>query len=227
MGPAGSGKSSLLAQFAFGALSRGESALICLFDEGLASFLLRSSALGLSLDEYVTSGKLIIRQVDPAEMTPGEFVHVVRKAVEQCGVQFVGIDSLNGYVYAMPEERSLALHVHELLAYLNQQGTTTLLLMTQHGLLGAMTAPADVTYIADAVILLRFYENKGRLHRAISVMKKRHGNHENAIRQLQLESGGIGVGESLDHLKGVFTGVPTPTSATIVPEFPPSGDGAF
>lgn len=225
MGPAGSGKSSLLAQFAFASLAKDESALICLFDEGVDSFLLRSAALGLRLDEYVANGKLTIRQIDPAEMTPGEFVHVVRGAVEKDGVQFVGIDSLNGYVYAMPEERSLTLHVHELLAYLNQQGVTTLLLMTQHGLMGAMTAPADVTYIADAVILLRFYEHHGRLNRAISVLKKRHGNHENTIRELLLERGGIVVGESLDHLMGVLTGVPHSAHPTL-PHFPPSGDDA-
>jgi circadian clock protein KaiC len=226
MGPAGSGKSSLLAQFAFAALSRGEAAVICLFDEGKESFLLRSAALGLPLDEYVTNGKLVLRQIDPAEMTPGEFVHLIRAAVEGHGAQFVGIDSLNGYIYAMPEERFLTLHVHELLAYLNQRGVATLMLLTQHGLLGAVSTPADVTYVADALILLRFFEDHGRLNRAISVLKKRHSAHENTIRRLAFEGSRITVGDSLDHLKGVLSGLPTFVHP-MVSAFPQSGDATL
>lgn len=219
MGPAGCGKSSLLALYAAAALGQGEKAAVFLFEEGIASFLGRARNIGLPLDEYVESGALKLRQIDPAELSPGQFVHEVRDAVENTGVRYVGIDSLNGYVYAMPQERFLTLHVHELLSYLNQQGVTTVLVLAQHGLVGSMSTPADVTYVADAVLLLRFFEAAGQVRRAISMIKKRGGHHEELIRSFEIQRNGIEVGGPLEDFHGIFTGVPVlaPPSPPIAP----------
>jgi circadian clock protein KaiC len=177
MGPAGSGKSSISAQCVVAAADRGERAAIFTFDESVGTLLARSESLGMGLTRHVDSGRVIARQVDPAEMSPGEFAHLVRLAVEQ-GARMVVIDSLNGYLNAMPDERFLTIQLHELLTYLGQRGLVTLLVVAQHGLLGAMQSPVDTSYLADSVVLLRYFEAAGRLRRAVSVVKRRGGPHE-------------------------------------------------
>jgi circadian clock protein KaiC len=213
MGPAGTGKSTLLALFASAALARGQNAALFLFDENIPSFLLRARALGITLDEYLRDGRLSVRQVDPAELSPGEFAHAVRDEVETRQARFIGIDSLNGYVYAMPHERFLTLHIHELLNYLNHRGATTMLLVAQHGLVGPMSGTLDLTYVADAVLLVRFFEAQGRVRRVVSMFKKRGGAHEDTLRELVIGEGGIIVGPPLRDFQGVLTGTPTSTTA--------------
>lgn len=209
LGPAGSGKSSIASQYALGALRAGDRAAIFSFDESTDMLLRRTSGVGQPLAEHLASGALLVRQVDPAEMTPGEFVHAVRQAVEQHGAHYVSIDSLNGYIYAMPQERFLHLHVHELLSYLSQKGVVTTLLLAQHGVVGTMNTPVDVTYVADAVMVLRVFEARGRMRRAVSMLKKRDGMHESTIRELEIRPGALHIGEALDDFQGVFTGVPS------------------
>lgn len=217
LGPAGSGKSSVAMQHALGALKRGIPVACFLFDEGVEMFLRRSEGIGQPLRPFHEQGLLTLQQVDPADMSPGEFVHCVRRAVEEGGARYIVIDSLNGYVYAMPEERYLHLHVHELLSYLSQKGVATVLVLAQHGLVGPMSAPAEVTYVADAVIVLRFFEARGRMRRAISMLKKRGGGHESAIRELSIVDGGMVVGEPLHGYQGVFTGVPSLPPCEVFP----------
>ncbi len=210
MGPAGSGKSSLATQFAAAAAARGEQVNLYLFDEGRAIYLARSAGLGIDIASHVETGRVSIQQIDPAELSPGEFAHVVRRGVKENGARVVVIDSLNGYLMAMPEERHLIAQMHELLAYLNQQGVVTLLITAQHGFIGtSMTTPVDVSYIADNVILFRYFEAAGTVHNAISVVKKRTGGHERTIRELEMTARGIGVGPPLAQFHGVLTGVPT------------------
>lgn len=210
LGPAGSGKSSIAAQFAAAAAERGEHAASFLFDEGMHSYLSRASGLGREMSEQVEAGRMSIRQIDPAELSPGEFAHYVRRAVDEDGARVVVIDSLNGYMQAMPDERFLTVQMHELLTYLNQQGVVTLLVLAQHGFMGAnMGTPVDVSYLADTVLMLRFFEAAGAVRRAVSVVKKRTGYHENTIREMRMSSDGITVGQPLTDFHGVLTGVPT------------------
>jgi len=212
MGPAGSGKSSLAAQFASAAASRGERAVAFIFDEVVATYFARAAGLGLDRRRHVEAGRLDVRRVDPADLSPGEFAGYVQQAVERDGVRVVVIDSLNGYLQAMPDERFLTLHMHELLTYLNQRGVVTLLVMAQHGFLGAdMNTPVDVSYLADAVVMLRYFEAQGAIRRAISVVKKRGGRHEETIRELRLSSAGLEVGRPLTDFRGVLTGTPVYT----------------
>ena len=212
MGPPGTGKSVIAVQFALAAAARGEKAAIFAFDETIATTLSRAAALDLPLQRHVDDGLVQLQQVDPAEMTPGEFVHEVRAAVDR-GARIVVIDSLNGYLNAMPAEHFLVVQLHELLTFLGQRGVTTILVTAQHGLLGSnMVAPVDVSYLADSVILLRYFECDGELRNAISVMKKRTGSHDRAIRRFEVCRNGFRVGEALSHLRGVFTGVPIPTN---------------
>jgi circadian clock protein KaiC len=210
IGPAGSGKSSLATHFTAAAARRGEMVASFIFDEGVNIYLNRAAGLGTDLRAEVEAGRLKVQQVDPAELSPGQFAHAVCKAVEQDGARLVIIDSLNGYLQAMPDERFLTAQMHELLMYLNQQGVVTLLLMAQHGFMGAgMSSPADVSYLADAVILLRYFEAAGSIRRAISVVKKRTGPHEDTIREMRLSAlRGVEVGEPLTAFRGVLTGVP-------------------
>lgn len=212
VGPAGCGKTTLATQYALAATLRGECAALFTFDETIGTLRARCNAIGLPFDEQVEAGRLLVQQIDPAELSPGEFVHVVRRAVEpDCGnpASVVVIDSLNGYLNAMPEERNLIIQLHELLTYLAQQGVVTLLLMAQHGLVGnSMTSPVDASYLADAVVLMRFFEAQGRVRKAISVMKKRTGGHEDTIRELRIDNHGIHVGEPLRRFQGVLSGVP-------------------
>ena len=208
-GPAGSGKSALAIQFAVASAARGQRAAVLAFDERLATMHDRSHALGQDIEGHQRAGMMGIVQIDPAEFSPGELTELVRNYVERDDVRLLVIDSLNGYLNAMPEEKHLTLQLHELLSYLGQRGVTTVLVMTQHGLVGSMKSPIDVSYVADSVVLLRYFEAGGRIRKAISIMKKRSGAHENAIRELSLDRGGIHVGEPLVDFHGVLTGVPT------------------
>ncbi len=209
LGPAGCGKSSLAAHFAAATAARGEQAAAFIFDEGVNTYLNRAAGLGTNLREQVEAGRLTVQQVDPAELSPGEFAHAVCAAVERDGARLVIIDSLNGYMQAMPDERFLTAQMHELLTYLNQQGVVTLLIMAQHGFMGSMASPVDVSYLADTVVLLRYFEAAGAIRRAISVVKKRTGRHEDTIREMRLSSSrGVEVGEPLTAFRGVLTGVP-------------------
>ena len=209
LGPAGAGKSTLAIQFSLAAARRGERSLLCLFDESPHTLLSRCDSLGLSLREHVQSGLVELLQVDPAERAPGEFVHMIKERVLRKKVRSVLIDSLNGYIHAMSEVRFLNIQLHELLAFLGNHGVVTALTVAQHGIVGQMSSPVDLTYLADTVILLRYFEQEGRILKAISVVKKRIGHHENAIRELKLDSSGIRVGEPLINFRGVLTGVPS------------------
>lgn len=208
LGPAGTGKSLLTLTFAVQAIARGERAAMFIFDEELGLLFERANGLGLDLAKLRDSGSLIIEQVDAAELAPGEFAHRVRTCVEEHSARTVVIDSLNGYQAAMPEEKQLILHMHELLQFLNRQGATTFLTVAQHGLVGDMKAPVDVTYLADTVILLRYFEALGRVRRAISVIKKRTSAHEDTIREYCIGAEGISLGEPLTSFQGVLRGVP-------------------
>ncbi|MBA4750973.1 MAG: circadian clock protein KaiC [Sphingopyxis sp.] len=208
LGPSGTGKSLFALSFVESAIRKGEKAAMFVFDEELGLLFSRAKGLGIDIPAMADAGDLIIEQVDAAEMSPGEFSQRVRKCVEEHNAKTVVIDSLNGFQAAMPEESALILHMHELLQYLNRQGVVTLLTVAQHGLVGDMKAPVDVTYLADTVILLRYFEAAGRVRRAISVMKKRTGAHEYTIREYWIGSGGIRLGEPLTGFQGVLRGVP-------------------
>lgn len=209
LGPAGTGKSLLTLTFAVAAAKRGEKAALFIFDEERGLLFQRALGLGIDLQELVDSGMLLIQQVDAAELSPGQFSHMVRTHVEEHEARVVIIDSLNGYQASMPEEQALILHMHELLQYLNRQGVMTFLTVAQHGLVGDMQSPVDVTYLADTVILLRYFEALGRVLRAMSIIKKRTGAHENTIREYRIGSSGISLGEPLQDFQGVLNGVPT------------------
>lgn len=211
LGPAGTGKSLLTLTFVMAAIARGERAAMFVFDEELGLLFDRTRALGMDLQAHVDAGSLIIEQVDAAELSPGEFSELVRRCVEHAGVRTIVIDSLNGYQAAMPEENALILHMHELLQYLNRQGATTFLTVAQHGLVGDMRSPVDVTYLADTVVLLRYFEAFGRVRRAVSVIKKRTGGHEDTIREYRIGRDGVKIGEPITGFQGVLRGVPTYT----------------
>ncbi len=209
VGPAGAGKSAIATQIAVAAAQRGEHVAMYLFDEGLETFRRRAAGLGADVTEHIASGRLVLTQVDPAEMSPGEFADRIRTAVDKDQASVVVIDSLNGYMNAMPEERFLLAQLHELFMFLRQRGVLAISVVAQHGLVGSqMQSPVDLSYLADNVLLLRFFEAAGAVRHAISVLKKRSGPHEKTIRELRLESGGIIVGESLTEFHGVLTGVP-------------------
>src|SRR5438309_584706 len=213
MGPAGGGKSALATQYVVAAAERGEKAAFFTFDESLTTLFNRSDAIGFGLSDLVAAGKIMVQQIDPAELQPGEFAHLVRDAVERDGARVVVIDSINGYLNAMPEERYLLLHLHELLAFLGQHGVATILVYAQHGLLGSnMVSTVDISYLADCVVLVRYFEAHGEVRKAISVIKKRSGPHETAIRQLKITSGGLAIGKPLKQFRGVLSGVPVLTN---------------
>ncbi len=210
MGPSGSGKSSLSLQCVKTALERGEKALIVSFDETQDILLKRARGIGFELRPSMDSGALTLRQVDPADLSPGELSDMVYRAVRN-GARFVVLDSLSGYQNAMPEEQFVLLQMHELLTFLNQQGVVTILVLAQHGLVGPMQSALDLTYLSDTIILLRFFEAAGRIRRAVSVLKKRTGSHEDTIREYRIGAGGIRLGEPLLDFHGVLMGVPTYT----------------
>jgi circadian clock protein KaiC len=214
LGPAGSGKSTLVTQFARTMALAGERVACYVFEETRDNFLDRAAGLGMDLRETIDSGVITVEQIDPAEISPGEFAQKVRSAVEGGPdgkkSRIVVIDSLNGYLNSMPSENFLVIQMHELLMYLNERGVLTLMVLAQHGLMGsAMQAPVDVTYLADTVIILRYFEAFGEVRQAIAVVKKRTGGHERSIREFKLSANGIEVGEPLKHFEGVLTGVPS------------------
>ncbi len=209
LGPAGAGKSIIALTFAVSAVRRGERVAMFVFDEELGLLIERAKGLGINLETLQKTGRLRLMQIDAAELTPGEFSSRVREAIETFKAKTIIIDSLNGYQAAMPEERALILHMHELLQFCNRSGATTFLTVAQHGLLGEMKAPIDLTYLADTVILLRYFEMIGEVRRAISVVKKRTSAHENTIREYTLHSKGISLGDPLTTLHGVLRGTPT------------------
>jgi len=209
LGPSGVGKSSLMLRLATSVAARGEPVSIFLFDEGVGTLRTRAKALGMPIDAWDDRANVSVSQIDPTELAPDELIHRIRQTIERDGPGMVVIDSLNGYMHAMPDERYLTVQLHELLAYLAQRGVITVLVMSQHGMLGQnMTTPLDVSYVADSVILLRFFEAQGRVRKAISVVKKRSSCHEDVIRELQLSADGIRIGKPLIDFRGVLTGVP-------------------
>jgi circadian clock protein KaiC len=208
MGPAGCGKSTIALLYATAAAQRGEAAALFTFDETITTLLHRADGLGIPIRKYIDAGKVLVRQVDPAEISPGEFVHSMRKLVE-AGTKIIVIDSLNGFMNAMPGEEFLTMQMHELLSYLNQQGVATIMTLAQHGVIGStMTSPVDISYLADSVLLFRYFESAGQVKQALSVMKKRTGRHERTIRELSFKDNKIQVGPPLDEFEGVLTGVP-------------------
>jgi circadian clock protein KaiC len=209
LGPAGAGKSTLAGKYVTTAAERGEPAVVFTFDESVEIFLARSEGVGMRMRDKVAAGLIRVVQVDPGELAPGEFAHMVRSAVERDGARVVVIDSLNGYLNATPDERFLVVQLHELLSFLGSRGVCTLLVVAQHGLLGhGMEAALDASYLADAVVMLRYFEYDGRVRKAISVVKKRTGWHEQTIREFEIVPGQIRVGQPLVGFHGVLTGVP-------------------
>jgi circadian clock protein KaiC len=222
VGAAGTGKSTLTAKFTASTAAKGERAAMFIFDESVDTLLTRADSLGIPLRRYVDDGTVSILPVDPAELAPGQLTAAIRVAVERDGARAIVIDSLNGYLNAMPEERFIAVHLHELLAYLGQRGVATLLVAAHTGLIGSqMNSPVEATYLVDAVILLRYFEAKGEIKQAISVVKKRGGSHERTIREFRLDHG-IRIGEPLREFRGVLTGVPIyeGTPETLLPKRP-------
>jgi circadian clock protein KaiC len=210
LGPPGTGKSVLATQWASAAAARGEKVFVYAFDESVATMEARSKSLGIDLPAHAKSGQIVVRQIDPAEVPPGQLTYQIRHAVENEGVRMIIIDSLNGYLQAMPDESFLILQLHELLSYLGRQGVISILVVAQNGLLGAsMVSPTDVTYLADTVLLLRHFEAAWTLRKAVSVLKKRTGKHESAIRELCFTEKGITAGTPLTRFRGVLTGVPS------------------
>jgi len=209
IGPPGSGKSTIALQYAAAAAARGDHAASFIFDETKSALLARSAGIGLHINEGTGPGQITLRQIDPVEISPGEFAATVRSSVEEDGAGVVIIDSLNGYLNAMASDNFLTAQLHELLSYLNNKGVTTFMVVAQHGMLGAnTTSPVDASYLADSVVMLRYFEHEGSVKKAISVMKKRTGGHEESIRQLWFDSDGVHLSEPLLQLRGVLTGVP-------------------
>ncbi|MFC0679700.1 ATPase domain-containing protein [Lysobacter korlensis] len=208
IGAAGTGKSSIATMCMVAAAERGERAAMFTFDESVRSMLKRSAGIGLDVERHLEAGVISVQSVDPAELAPGQFAHLVRDAVEQGGARVVVIDSLNGYLQAMPEENFMTVQLHELLSYLAHCGVVTILVSAQQGLIGQMSNPVDISYLADSVVMLRYFETRGEVRQAISVLKKRTGAHERTIRPLRLTATGIEIGEPLSELRGVLTGVP-------------------
>lgn len=208
LGPAGTGKSLIALVFAAEAVARGERVGLFIFDEELGLLFERMSKIGIDLKALQDTGNLLVEQVDAAELSPGEFSHRVRRCVDEKQIKTVVIDSINGYQAAMPEENSLVLHMHELLLYLNRQNASTFMTVAQHGLVGDMQAPVDITYLADTVILLRYFEALGQIRRAISVIKKRTGTHESTIREYRIGRSGLRIGDPLAAFQGILRGAP-------------------
>ena len=214
LGAAGTGKSTIAAQFVAAAAARGQHSCMFLFDESVNTLLERTTALGIDLKKHSKAGLITIKRVDPAEFSPGELVHNVRACVEADNASIVVIDSLNGYLNAMPNERFLIIQLHELLTYLAQKNVATILISAQKGIVGSsLQSPVDATYLADTVLLTRYYETQGEVRQAISVIKKRRGRHERTIRDYSLGKGGIKLGPPLRGFRGVLSGVPVPEQA--------------
>ena len=207
-GPAGIGKSTMAAMYAHTAAQNGERAAIYLFDESVETLYQRTNALGMDIKKYVDNELIYIRQIQLAELTPGELAHLVGQDVEKNDTRIVVIDSVNGYLMSTPQERFLTMQFHELLSYLNRNGVVSILVVGQYGLVGNMQSPIDMSYLADTVVLLRYFEAMGEVRQAISVLKKRTGKHERTIREFRIDQGGIRLGQPLVEFHGVLTGVP-------------------
>lgn len=208
IGPAGTGKSTMSVLFALSAVKQKEKVAFFCFDETINNLRKRSKSVGMDLDPAMASGLLRVQKIDPAELSPGAFSGLIRDLVQNEDVKVVVIDSLNGYIQSMPQENFLTLQLHELLAFLNNKGIVTILTLAQHGMIGSMQSPVDLTYLADTVILSRFFETSGSIKKAVSIIKKRTGHHENTIREYAISSGGIAVGPALEQFEGILTGVP-------------------
>ena len=209
MGAPGTGKSTLAIRYVLTAAERGERSQMYIFDETVGILMNRAKTLGMALEPHVKSGLIDIRQIDPAEISPGEMAHQIQRSVNEDGTRLVVIDSINGYLNAMPAERFLSLQLHELLTFLNQQGIITIMVLAQQGLVGTMQSTVDLTYLADTVVLFRYYEDRGAVKQAMSVVKKRSGGrHERTIREMKVADGGIEIGPALSDMQGVLTGVP-------------------
>lgn len=207
-GPAGVGKTTTAVRCMIAALKRGQKAAYFLFDERLATLMIRSKALGMDLQPFIDDGLLEIRQIDPAELSPGQFAGAVRTAVEQDDVGVVVIDSLNAYLHAMPSDSFLVLQMHELLSYLAQQGVVSMMILGQHGITGDLRSDIDISYLADTVMMLRFFETAGQVRKSISVIKTRTSDHERTIREFRIDSRGIVIGEPIRNFSGILSGTP-------------------
>lgn len=214
-GPAGTGKTTIALRYIQAACARGERCTIYEFDERVATLLVRSEAFGMDIKAYLSAGLLKVEQIDPAELSPGEFAARVRREVEDRDCRMIVIDSLNGYLAAMPQEQQLILQIHELLSYLSQRGVITFLINPQQGLVGTMVTNLNISYVADTVLLLRFFEAGGRIRKAISVLKNRGGAHEDTIRELRIDTLGVRIGAPLTEFRGVLTGTPEYTGAPL------------
>jgi circadian clock protein KaiC len=209
MGPAGTGKSTVASVFADAAASRGEKVIFFAFDESVHTLLRRAHAMGLDFKAHMDAGLLTVQQIDPAEIAPGELANKIVECVEKNQIRMIVLDSLNGYVNAMPQEDYINLHLHELLSFLNQRGVVTIMTLAQQGLIGTMGVPVDVSYLADTVVLTRYFEARGSVRKAISIIKKRSGAHESTIRELEMTQTGLRIGHALSDFEGVLRGVPT------------------
>lgn len=208
MGPPGTGKSTLALKYGFEAARAGEGVSFFIFDETRATLVERGAEMGLDIQPHLDSGRVKIEEIDPAEISPGELMSRIRESVEGSHSRMIVLDSVNGYLNAMPEERFLSLQLHELLSYLNHKGVITLMVLAQQGMVGSMQSPVDLTYLADTVVMLRYFETEGLVKQAISVVKKRSGKHERALREYSLDEKGIHVGEPLRQFHGVLSGIP-------------------
>jgi circadian clock protein KaiC len=208
LGPTGVGKSSIATLYAFAAATRGERAVLYSFDEAVRTAKVRARSLGMPIDREIEKQHLCFEQIDPAELSPGEFISRIRREVEDRNTRVIVIDSLNGFMHSMQGEVDLALQMHELLTFLGQKGVATVLVLTQHGLVGEVYADIEISYLADAVLLMRYFEAAASVCHAISIVKKRSGGHENTIRELRFGSKGLQVGEPLTGFKGILSGLP-------------------
>jgi circadian clock protein KaiC len=214
MGSAGTGKSTLTTQFALSAAKQGQQVAFFSFEETVANLAKRTRALGMDFAKYVEAGTFQLEKIDPAELSPGEFSMLIRNMAEKGRLDVLVIDSLNGYLQAMPQEQYLTLLLHELLTYLNNRGVVTLMVLAQQGMIGAIQAPVDLTYLADAVVLTRYFEVQGSIRKAISIVKKRTGKHESTLRELMISKNGVRVGPVLQDFEGILTGTPRYFGAT-------------
>lgn len=213
-GPSGVGKTTTAVCCGLEAIRRGEKAAYYLFDEGVTTMLARSKAMGMDLQPHIDSGMMQVFQIDPAELTPGEFASWIRRAVERDGVGFIAIDSLNAFLQAMPGEKYLLLQMHEMLSYLNQQGVITVLILGQHGIIGEVRSEIDLSYLSDTIVLFRYFESRGNVLKAVSVAKSRTTEHQSSIREFRLARGGIRIGDPLKDFEGVLTGLPNYRGST-------------
>jgi circadian clock protein KaiC len=224
-GPSGVGKTTTAIKCGLTAIERGEKAAYYLFDEGIATMLARTKSMGMDLQKHIDSGQLQVFQIDPAELTPGEFASWIRRAVERDGVRFIAIDSLNAFLQAMPGEKFLLLQMHELLSYLNQQGVVTMLVLGQHGIVGDVRSEIDLSYLSDTIVLFRYFESRGNGLKAISVAKSRVSDHQTSIREFRLTTAGVEIGEPLENFEGVLTGLPNYRGKTpLMSSQPDAGD---